>query len=557
MRAGLFGAVGSGTVHVPGAQVQCPGPWTFALAEEGQPHPVQQSVLSATSVGAMGLHGVWLHPPRWGWGDGLEEKACQDVVSSPEAFRSIEGVMQGCAWNAQENTLLLHADFARQHPLFWVIHDSGLLFANSVDRLVRLMRENGLDVVPDEEAAALLLTFGCVVGDRTLVQGVRKLMPGHSLRWTPTSFSVEPRDHLGNIQRDLLTLPEAASALDAAFKDSIHAMVEANRQAGCVQHNLLSGGLDSRLVALATSGCAENVVTMCFSAKGYRDEHFSADIASAWGLTHRFHDLGQGEYMMETSSVMEYDGCVNFLASAHHRSALEALRPEQLGLLASGQGANVLLTDVHRWTSDGDDVLKGMVWYGGVKSRAWPSAKAAWEAFPNPQVFKVINRGFLYTNSGAYSTAHRGVLWSPFTSQAFVKTALRLDPRLVSGQQAYLAWMASHWPAATKFPWERYGVRPVLGWRLRLAQVWAKVEAQIGKRFPRWAPGSMSPIQVWHDQSPRIQDFYRQTYVSHREWLSLYPELKTTVERDYATMSVMNKASVLTLLLASKSWFRR
>ena len=67
----------------------------------------------------------------------------------------------------------------------------------------------------------------------------------------------------------------------------------------------------------------------------------------------------------------------------------------------------------------------------------------------------------------------------------------------------------------------------------------------------------MSPIQLWHDSSPEIQDFYHETFRRHREALDLHPALRDAVERDYETMSVMNKASVLTLLLASKSWFEK
>ena len=142
---------------------------------------------------------------------------------------------------------------------------------------------------------------------------------------------------------------------------------------------------------------------------------------------HRFHDLQEGE-MAVTDSVFEYDGCVNFLASAHHREALKAHPLPKLGLLGSGQGANVLLTDKHKWASSGSEVLRSMRLYAGVNEWARRSAKAAWEACGDVQTFRVVNRGFLYTNSGANSTAAFGVLWSPFVSAQFVRAALRLAP---------------------------------------------------------------------------------------------------------------------------------
>lgn len=556
MRAGLFGALSSEALNVPGTTLRAEGEWNVVLGEVGCPHPVQGSVLRDQGGRWVGLHGAWLNPPTSNWSEELSAEVVQEVVSSPEAFERAEGPLQGCCWDARSSTFLLHGDFARQHPLYWTAHDKGMLFANSVDKLVELMRSLSVPVVPDQGAAAMLLTYGCILGDQTLIQGVRKIMPGHSLTWTPQGIQVGPRSSLLHIPRDLNREEETTQALDASLRSSIRCMAELNRRSGCRQHTLLSGGLDSRLVTFALSDEVSEVEALCFSARGYLDHHISETLAGDLGWGYHFCDLGTGEYMMETDSVMEYDGCVNYLASAHHRHALEQLEPEALGLLGSGQGANVLLTDAHSWDASGEDALRSMELYSGVRSHALSSAMKAWDQHPHPQVFKVINRGFLYTNSGAYSTASRGVLWSPFTSRAFVRTALRVSREHVAGQRAYLTWMASRFPDALNYDWERYGVPPVLGWRLRMAQVWAKLRAKLGRWIPSWAPASMSPIQDWHDKSPRIQDFYRQTFQDHQAWLGLYPSLQSMVERDYDTMTVMNKASVVTLLLASKSWFK-
>lgn len=403
----------------------------------------------------------------------------------------------------------------------------------------------------------MLLTYGSILGDQTLVRGVHKLMPGCTLTWTPDGCSVEERVPLDQGARDLRNEQEAIDALDEAFEASVQAMVNANREAGCAQHNLLSGGLDSRLVTLATARLHSEVECLCFSAKGYRDHTLSQRIAAEGGMGYRFFDLSQGQYMMETASVWEYDGCVNYLASAHHRAALAKAALPNLGLLGSGQGANVLLTDDPNWEARGEEVLNGFELYSGVLSHAKQAALKVWESCPNPQRFKVLHRGFLYTNSGAYSTADFGVLWSPFTSQAFVQTALRLAPELIRRQRVYLAWMAQRFPQALNYAWERYGVPPVQGWRLRIAQVWAKVHAKLGRIWPVVAPHSMSPIQSWYDSSSEIQDFYRETFREHRDGLGWHPALREAVERDYEKMSVTNKASVLTLLLASKSWFEK
>ena len=39
------------------------------------------------------------------------------------------------------------------------------MFAFSLAKLVETLRANGLPIEPNEDAAAMLLTYGCVMGD--------------------------------------------------------------------------------------------------------------------------------------------------------------------------------------------------------------------------------------------------------------------------------------------------------------------------------------------------------------------------------------------------------
>ena len=272
----------------------------------------------------------------------------------------MEGPLQGFMWDNEAQTLHLHADFARQHPLFWTPMKDGVAFAYSVDKRVELMKGHGMEVVPDEEAAALLLTYGSILGDGTLVRGVRKLMPGHSLQWSPEGVQTSERQPLAQIEKDVHSMADAVELLDRTFTAATQAMVDCNLHAGCTQHHLLSGGLDSRMVAMAASEVDQGgkVSSLCFSAQGSRDESISASIARQRGWAHTQVDLGHGAYLCTTESWKEYDGCVNYLASAHHRWALSKASLDKVGLLGSGQGANVLLTDRHRWGLSGGALLE-------------------------------------------------------------------------------------------------------------------------------------------------------------------------------------------------------
>ena len=170
------------------------------------------------------------------------------------------------------------------------------------------------------------------------------------------------------------------------------------------------------------------------------DQIIAAEVAQAQGTRHHFHSLGSGAYMTSLSTVEDYDGAVNHLASAHHRSALEAAHALDMGVLASGQTANVLFTEKAPQRMQ-DAFPLGRV-PRALQPLAYGATEEALASSPDAHVAKLWNRSFLSTNSGAYSTRPWGVLWSPFASADVVRSALAIHPSLLADHRFYLTWLA-------------------------------------------------------------------------------------------------------------------
>ena len=315
--------------------------WHWRFHASKPVHRVQGAWMQDTPDDVMGIHGTWLNAPQ----------PCGGTIAPTQRARSIglidsmHGPLQGLRFVKRSLKLELHVDFARQHPLFVCEHELGVAFAHSLWRVVELMRTMGWPVEPDAKASTLLVAHGAILGTRTLVLGVSKLMPGHTFQWTPQGASQQPRVDLTSNRHVVQDMSEAIELVDRAFMASVQSMVATNEAHGCAQVNLLSGGLDSRLVLLATQQHARDVQSLCFARPGSLDQTLAAEVARAQGTRHHFHSLGSGAYMTSLGTVEDYDGAVNHLASAHHRSALEAAHGLDMGVLASGQTANVLFTE--------------------------------------------------------------------------------------------------------------------------------------------------------------------------------------------------------------------
>ena len=257
--------------------------------------------------------------------------------------------------------------------------------------------------------------------------------------------------------------------------------------------------------------------------------------------------------MTSLSTVEDYDGAVNHLASAHHRSALEAAHALDMGVLASGQTANVLFTEKAPQRMQ-DAFPLGRV-PRALQSLAHEATEEALASSPDAHVAKLWNRSFLSTNSGAYSTRPWGVLWSPFASADVVRAALAIHPSLLADHRFYLTWLAQKHPKAQDHVWERYRVRPVLGATFNRAVWRATWEARIQKRLPWRSAQSMSPVGHWRAHTPEVKAWFDQPDPALLAQWKHHPELEEALGRSWHSFGVTVESSVLTLLEASRLLF--
>jgi hypothetical protein len=92
---------------------------------------------------------------------------------------------------------------------------------------------------------------------------------------------------------------------------------------------------------------------------------------------------------------------------------------------------------------------------------------------------------------------------------------------------------------------------------LRLAKLKMKALVKLVYARNNFKNASMTPVDEWYASSQQLQDFFTREYNEYKNELELFPQLKELVERDYDSMSVMNKGSVITLLKASKMYFNQ
>ncbi len=160
-------------------------------------------------------------------------------------FAKFAGMFALAIWDAPNHTLHLARDAMGMKPLYYLPHDQGVAFASEVKAFRELP---GFNARIDPSALTQYLEFGYVFEtQRTMLEGVRKVDPGHRLEIRDgqvvrdEAWFVPPAPDTADQRGEQERLEEIASVMEQVVGEHLIADVPVAL--------LLSGGLDSSLVA--------------------------------------------------------------------------------------------------------------------------------------------------------------------------------------------------------------------------------------------------------------------------------------------------------------------
>jgi asparagine synthase (glutamine-hydrolysing) len=231
-------------------------------------------------------------------------------------------------------------------PLYYVVQNGLFLACSEVRPLLRHPRFKGAF---DPVGVIEFLAFGDNPGERTLVEGIRKLLPGHSLRIKGGRVSVEEYwDVLGGEDQSLKG-DDVSGQLLELLDDAVASALVSDVPLGL----MLSGGIDSSLIAaLAVRHTSASELTAYSVAFGLPDDEgkaasrFAADL----GIAHRLIRVSAPEIREEFDEWLgdlDYPAgnptwiASSFIARAAHEDGLK--------VLLSGDGGDELFGGYARW----------------------------------------------------------------------------------------------------------------------------------------------------------------------------------------------------------------
>ena len=250
------------------------------------------------------------------------------------------GMFAFAVWDSHQRRLFLARDRLGIKPLFYAEAGGRFLFASE---LKAILAHGAVPRELDPEGLDHYLTFMYVPAPRTIVKGVRKLLPGHTLTiggqggkklrryWAPPAAD----DILTGRSRDV-----AAEELRALLQESVRCRLMSEVPLGAY----LSGGLDSSLVVGLMSRTSEeaiNTFSVGFEERGFDERPYARCVAEKFRTNHR--ELMVGHHSAEDfpKIIRALDEPVADSAAIPTYFMAQATKPHATVVL-TGEGADEL-----------------------------------------------------------------------------------------------------------------------------------------------------------------------------------------------------------------------
>ena len=358
------------------------------------------------------------------------------------------GMFAFALWDGKKRELFCVRDRLGIKPFYYYFDGRIFAFASEIKAL---LAHPAISARFDESQLPEYLAFGYTSGERTMFAGIKKLMPGHTLRISPGDFT--PRlSRYWDLPDTQNPWPDSEADLIRETRRRLEETVELRLMSDVPLGMFLSGGVDSSAIAAILRRIFPGPVKT-FSV-GYTEQEFSElswarDVAERIGTEHHEVVLGRDEFFGVLPSLIWQEDEPIAWPSSIALFFVSQLASREVKVVLTGEGA--------------DEMFGGYSRYGlQLWNQKWADH---WAFAPAPVRGMVRN---VIAGSSLLRADHRRKLGHTFLGRendlrslflanfygAFSgsqQTRILANPALLASDAAYAGYM-KYWDAGASLP---------------------------------------------------------------------------------------------------------
>jgi len=264
----------------------------------------------------------------------------------------LSGMFAFAIWDRRRQHLLLARDRLGIKPLYYAVTDEELLFASEIKAI---LAAGTIQPTLNEAVIPEFLAARFIAGEETFFQGIRKLLPGRTLTWSPGERL--RTDRYWRLPAELDGGVRSISEQARQLRTRLEAAVRSHLMSDVPLGLFLSGGLDSSgLAALMAPMMAEPIRTFAvgFSDPDANELAYARLAAQSVGAEHREVIVSPGEFFDILPRLIWHEDEPIAFTSSVPLYFVSRLAQDHVKVVLTGEGA--------------DELFLGYSWY---RTTAW------------------------------------------------------------------------------------------------------------------------------------------------------------------------------------------
>jgi asparagine synthase (glutamine-hydrolysing) len=289
-------------------------------------------------------------------------------VRMPEQLR---GMFALAIWDARTRELFITRDRLGVKPLYYVHTEDGALYFAS--EIKALLAAGAVRPALNRRAFPDFLANHATSGEDTLFEGVKRLLPGHTLMWREGKIEIHP---YWDVSYTAATDTRPDAALVAEYADRFREAVRLRLMADVPLGMFLSGGIDSAAITATMATLVQDPIktfSVAFREREANELHYARLVAERYGTDHHEVIVSPEEFWAALPSLVWHEDEPLAHPSSIALNFVSRLAARHVKVVLTGEGSDETLAGYGRYRTTVLNLAMSRRWQSlapGVVQRA-------------------------------------------------------------------------------------------------------------------------------------------------------------------------------------------
>lgn len=477
-------------------------------------------------------------------------------------FNHFRGKFAGILYDKKMMKTIVFNDHMASIPIYKYELNDFIIYSTEIHKITSFLTQNNIKIDISIIGAYSLLSYGYMVSNYTLIEGIHKLSHGtYDIQIKDSPF-VNTRYYQLPFRDNRDSLEKRIELIDTLFNKAIKLQIQKNEEYGYYNFAPLSAGMDSRVTNwYLYKNNAPKVINLTYSESENYDQIIPLKLSDYFHNEIIFKTLNNGLSLFDIDKTgFLMDGLVHGAWTSQLYNFLNSIETSKMGIIHTGVLGDVIVDSfVKGETKDRYELGDGAFSKLLIQRLKIVIEESGVDLLLNDFDYEhnmITNRGFNGAYLGYHNTfKYHGEDFSPFMFLDLFDYCMSIPINERKNDFLYYSWTYTKIPEMTKYNRNGLKIHNPSGLKITIRgrkYYLSKLPTQLMNKFKIKTQKNfgMNPYDAWLKNNTKLSEYVSNLYKKLINSLSLRDDLLNDLRYQFDYGNAVEKINVVSFLLS-------